>query len=1729
MALTLNNATVPLVQVRTPLPTTDAGKIQVAQSATLQAISVPEAIKPAAFIGASVLALADTFLESFGILDENDMERFINNNLPRFGEFIRRNQGAIQATAGIGGAFIPGTLAVKAVRTTGFLGKLAVKTFGKGAEKFFSTGLSNRTLFEQNFQMARELVAVKGVNNLMLDPAFKAARRSAIGRSVLDTAIENLAADVAIFGTMRENEFLFPEEFTLMDNAKILLGFNALFSGGAFIIARNQFRAGLRRVLEHGESFKARNPKGRGVLDAVTGIRGERGVGISILSQWLSDVQVRLADAISTADTRAIEAAQRDSTAIEAELRRATDHVFKDSVYPGITTSYTPVENDPHIRTMLRAYRNDPQFAPGLISLEPFTPEQAANYHANIERNLESLNRRIEAQQKTLKILTAAPQKSKKAIETIKTNQAILKTLIKERDDLESLGGFVVELDGSTTAASTRAAIFQDGDRKLTAFGDGAVAARVEETDILVNRRGQVVISPDIKKISFTITDSDEFKFRRGPVPKLVKQDVWASMTHMERTAAFDVLQNMAERLEDSIDVWKGMEFNFAAKNKPFFLELDFALDLIRRYGDKVKGKIRGAESVEQLQLASLESKFEAYQIIRRQVVKAMQAGTLDATPYTDRNNIAKVLNLPGDNSRILRLFEAHAGSVGDPDVILKLSDITGGTLDGLHTALRALDDLPDNFDMTTVPLSGTMLDLPRDSRPVFAIARNLIDRGTAQPGDLAFKAAQVREQQLEKLRKAKDASLVQAALRVFDSNPEALKSFREGLKSLVDGLKTEGFIARHFFQKPFLLRDLPGTSAIDTLTDLSDKAVEVRIKELLNAPFGNTTSTRQAIFNELLLPKNKADLDAVMILRHSLGAGWDLPSDIEKIFVPITNSTGQATGLYQVAIPMTQRNVALYSKMFPDAPPLPESGGLLPITPAKPGDELRPVTISQTALNAVIALNDLQQELLTNVNALLRAMNLKEVARKPLHLPAIDMTKEHIAFLIDRAGQVRAVIGENTLPELERRVKQEIENSGGTLTALSDATVQAYKEARAIAWFNMVDFSSPLNQTGPATGRSFASVVETGPVAFTQMLESTLRLLSDIGRETRTVMLQPEMQFLRLQKTAAQGVGISKTVPTVFDEVAKLVIGAQSIEATSAPGRLLTGAQHIYERVLQRTLDNVPRLTEPGKASQREALDRFEKLSEKFGEHAPFKSVEELLARTQLAKQPIALRRHSGFLNEFTTLVSIRLLDVGMFVTNFASLLSTLPSVVAALPRRPQESIEAWRERVSAFATITDGGNVYPSIAKALASGVHLAFTPEGRRIAEEAARRGLFDQAAAELVNVFGRTGENYYLGLARTFTDKLSILTDYSERMARKISFMVAYNIGKKGLQLSDEAAMVFAHRQANNVIADFRPSVRPDIFQGAAGMPLGLFTTYMWNFLQRNLHVIESADIRAAAVQAGLQASLFGAEALPGWEVYTNIFTSNYDGSVNIVDKLNEAFGHVGADVFLNGTVSNLPRLFGLNDGISISPRVAVGLPFERGFSLQDLVPGIRVMSRISSTIGKIIDDTIEDGKFDPVQAAEFIATANINKGISNFIELAVTGRSLDNMGNIIESDTRTAAGIFSRLIGFKPLFADELRAENVRNRTTDRIQQELKERLAASLKNKLRRGKLSDEDVENALISYARAGGNAENFRDFFRSQLLRAQTSKLDLELADALRRSVDENRVGRLLYLDRD
>ncbi len=1684
-------------------------------------------------IPAVFASMVDTFGTSLGLLDDDDVNNFLKRNLSSVAEFREDHESAVGAVADIAGVFIPGGVAMKAVRAGGLFAKIAQKTLGDDMARYItSTGLRNSELFQENFQAAR-LLASKGALRVDIDQGLRAMNRKKLRRSVGDVVIENVAADAAIAASMHESDFLFPDEISMTENLVFFGAFNAVFGAAGLAAARYTMRTGINKAA--GSIVEAStNPRGLPMIDAHMNIVDQRGPALTMLAGLMEDTKQQKTLGIATNDEVIKQNAMARQAGLENDLSNGVQKLFGDSPIKNVTVARKLDGAAPELKTMLRAVNVDWLSLQGVRSLEQFGIADTGQSMAQ-RLVLATEGTRAEMSTLTHKINKLVGKGDKASKRKVRQDAKKLMQLRAVLDDLERTTAIVYEVDGTTSGALKRLGIFQDGERAIKRHRDG-----YSETTI-----GRTILRSDAEgNLDRPTKDFDPATILDEGTPHMKSED-FMQLSHMEKTAAHDLMQMSFERVAANIDAWEGTTVTSATHHT----KLDFLAKLVEQEGNKALRHIKGIDSLEELYFASIGKKWEEFQLMRNEAAASKAKGTDHM--YLDMDNVAKAINLPRNNHKILQIFEEnrveYKGKVPKRGDILPIQAIAND-MKGIKQRLReSIEALPEDEIVGGAHLRGTMQDMPRDSKPVIGLLRNEEVADSFGRAELRAQTAVIRAGAVNVLDKSRaefssggrqtkaGTRVVTAILDEYLANPDLAKSAKDSLRRVIQSHDYDT-LADQFVTQAFKLRDVEAMTPLDLAADIMAKAGEKSIEHMLKSPSRMVKGTKQVagnevveffahqeVFNKLLGRGGVAqsDLLSYSLARNALGHGWDIQKKVHQFDGP------NGEKLFQFTMDAgSDRNKALYKEIHGEA--MPEGGALIPNSPR----DARPLTMTETAFRAVESMNSLSQQYLLEVNALRKARGLKTVMSKNWHMAPRDFTEKHLIFLLDDAGQHRGMVGGATAAQARAKAKKELEASVIPLTAVDETSGALYTEARGAAWAQMSDFSNPSKQTGGSTGKSFGAVAEEGAEAFQNQLEAQLRGFSDIVRETRTFLFEPELNFLKLQeKSAALGRSEGENV---FSLLANRITGTQNLSTNSIPGKILIGAETAYDHLAKRVFDALP----GGKIIPRKrSTEGFTTLQKRLGEdHSPFNDITEYLAKTQGVSLPGHMRKHAGTLNEITTALTIRIMDVGMMVINTMSLASTLPPVIKMLARQSAENGDEHLSRIAAFGSATPGGNGYFGATRAVTSGIHFMFSPEGRALAKQAKNKGYFDQFAAEQVELYARTGEQFIPGLLRSVSDKASILTDTSERLARATSFMTFLNIGKKGLGLQDEAAMAFAHKHANNVIADFRPSNRPAVFQGAAGMPFGLFTTFMWNYLQRLYSIVETRNVSAAINQFGLQAALFGGRSVPGAQpMLEQLGTAYGDGSENLVDRLHRAFGPEMTDLFMSGAISHFT-------GVGVAPRAAIGLPGSMGFGLERQAAGFRMAGKLMQTAGKEMDSVLENGGFNPVQMAEIMARANVNKMTSNLIEMAL-GRGQDARGNTIDEfssigeiiddpsaafidDAKTQVAIASRVLGFKSHMSDQLRHEVRHSNVTENIQGELQKRLGESLRSRAYHGSLTSEHVEGYLSSYIKAGGRAENFQKYFTSQVVNATTDKASKEIAEALKRSSNNNQLARLAFL---
>ena len=1204
----------------------------------------------------------------------------------------------------------------------------------------------------------------------------------------------------------------------------------------------------------------------------------------------------------------------------------------------------------------------------------------------------------------------------------------------------------------------------------------------------------------------------------------------WSLLDHEQRTATWDLLQAQLERKDTNpFDVLRGAD---AATHHT---QLDYVAEMALS-----RGLPQEDVGYKDLWYRSLSSKFHDYQQMREIADQAERLGKRHL--YQNQEDIAVALNLE-KGSEILPLFDRLRLEKGT----LRLADSQEtNSLEAIMATIQKQLGIKEPLEPRH--FRGQMLSMSRDKKPV----SGYVDSNVVLDGDLRqglLKLVTAKRMEWKELLKTGNTPIVGGVMRFYDNNPAMIQTIKQGIQELIQGTQMYNPVGRRVVQQNFALRDQPGLEALDTTIDnvlkIEQKAIEriwqkptEHVKNPVNQAVHSRTQqpeyyTRQEVMNQLLRAdvNSKTGLDVFHVFRAARAQGWNLNENMLREMQLPNGRTG-----YQFVISGDQTNEQLWKRLYPENDLGEEQ---LLTVPGKPGT---PLTLNQEAYNAVKVVGEIMGDLLDEVNTLRKAKGIKPLNKKTFWLPPAALDKKELVYLLNEAGKVERIVSDLTVSGAESRAQKEIAiaaGTGRTLVPLTQDSIQRYRLASLEAVFDATDYSSSIRQTGPATGKTASEVFDFGARPYQQMQESMLRAFSDLGRQLRYEIFDPELQYLKMEHGAT---GAGPKQETVFSFAANRIAGTQQLDPETFIGRghlLVTSG---YDAVMTHVANKLAPLRETGR--EKSAARTVSRLEETLGkDFNPFESGLDYVERTHKAVIPGTLRKHAAALSEVTALAAIRFLDVGMGVINLASLASTLPSVVRmSLPKRG-EPLEQWQSRVSAFGGATPDRNIpWLSPVKIISNGFRWSLTEEGRAVRDIAVARGYMDQYAAEAVGTFDNAGQTFVTKLVRDVADAASVVTDKTERMARGISWMSFYNLGKKGFGLDTEAAMVFAHKQANNTIADFRPSNRPDIFQGASGMPLSLFTTYMWNFLQRIYRSIETGDKATIATQAALQQSLFGLNSMPGAQAYIQTLGANEDGTLNVEDRIAQTLGKDLTDVVMHGTIGTvISRSLGLGGGIDIGSRAGIGLPFSRVLTgdivgepstiwenLWKAAPGLQFAGRLWDTGQRLAERAIVERGADFGDAAEILAASNINKGFTNIIELA-QGYAIDHADQIIEEDTNTRIGIAARMVGLKPLQTTQTQAEARRINNIDKIQSAMKQKLGDWMRTELRKGTLTTGKLDQALGDYVKAGGSPKNFRDWYLSQVRRGTQNKLDMALAEAVRKNDADSRVARLLFVMQD
>lgn len=1110
--------------------------------------------------------------------------------------------------------------------------------------------------------------------------------------------------------------------------------------------------------------------------------------------------------------------------------------------------------------------------------------------------------------------------------------------------------------------------------------------------------------------------------------------------------------------------------------------EIDLLLALKDKFGEAssaVTNKIKFSKTVrswEDLEYLSASSKYRDYVA---EMDKAIQAekGLLNLSPAqrTTQDDIIKTLNLPNDGvygaEPMTQIFNSLYVQ-GFKDLGEQIP-----TFNKLQKEIRQARDLKSEllgeFADRKMVTSGTQyVPITEPRKPVLLIGKSAYENPYSVD-DYWLQAAEQRTAQMvrfDQAAKRGDAELIELIRAETMHDPVRLAMAKQvGL--LVEGTQARRGAFEAGVQTMDAVNNQPVIFALDSIRDQADKITQRYIARI----FEDSSPIQQRIRSV----NHKGDLLSFNIARHQVGQGWR-GIEIETV-----------DGVSRLRLEDHAYNRELFAELYPNVE-MPKKL-YLPEPKAKVDSQYAPLQFSELAAQVLADYDKLSQSALSHLNELRRLSKLPPLARRPFHLPAKNLKdQEHVILLDAETRAYKGVVSGNTSLHARKNADQEIaaaKGKGINLISATEADLANYQHMELEMLTGMSDYSTTLRQDGTAKGLSFGSVIETGPEVLDAMNDSLIRQYTQISRITSAILFEPELRAaeLALRSSGLTPKEINKGL-TIWSQYKNRALGLKSQNKNQFIGQVYGAVEDAWDTVLNNLWDvKVQALT--GKVSQQQARYEYAELGKAVPDYNPIKDMEQYVATTMKIKAPHTMVKNMMQLNNLAGLTMLRMFETGLALVNLGTLPSLIPVVAKALARQKGQSVEEWKNANAAWGAIIDNNTIIWSPTKTFTSGMHYMFTKEGRTALEEAAKKGNLKQEVVERMQDITAPSIGYTENMLRKGLKVTTFLVDKSEQLSRSISYLSFHNMAVKNLKMKGDEAHEFAHQMANRTIGDFRPNNKPRIFQGATGAPFGLFTTFAYNYLQRVFGYLEKGQFDVFFQQMGLQASLFGAKSLPGFNQYVENFTSNYDGSETMVDRMRKSVGEEATEYLLFGGVGTLT-------GWAAYTRTDIRLPgsnFAYSDSVFDLAPAVGMIKKTFGGIAETIQAANSNSGLSSARLSEIASRTFPIKGIRGYIDLA-QGYRVDSRGQVIDEEIEGASEVMARMASVKTTRDQLLMEEFSRQKNTELKQRAVRHQSRQALRSAFRAGKLDSSTFKGTLKDYIKSGGDPSDLPNFILEQ-----------------------------------
>lgn len=363
----------------------------------------------------------------------------------------------------------------------------------------------------------------------------------------------------------------------------------------------------------------------------------------------------------------------------------------------------------------------------------------------------------------------------------------------------------------------------------------------------------------------------------------------------------------------------------------------------------------------------------------------------------------------------------------------------------------------------------------------------------------------------------------------------------------------------------------------------------------------------------------------------------------------------------------------------------------------------------------------------------------------------------------------------------------------------------------------------------------------------------------------------------------------------------------------------------------------------------------------------------------------------------------------------------------------------------------------------------------------------------------------------GLATKITNQMNKMGDFAGRYNGS-NILIGFNRllnAHMGERLADLAGATegmakasFINTFMNKVEGTMVSSQRPKFFQGVIGQAMGLFQSYNLHLMQQLTSNILDGNARASIEALALNATIFGAQSMPGWDELNNVVAKHNRHGFGVDTYLNDAVGNDIGEWLTYGSLSNI-----LHMGVFTRGRIEVGMGLTG--NLLDRIPAASILQNTLAGVSSAVNNMGNNG-LSVTGMLEGINTMGWNRPAAELAQRAL-GYTPSKYGDIIAYNAKgttlfqNAWSIFGAALGAKDLDTAIATTQYYESKQRKAIIQDKLNTLGAAVKSATHNnGMLTQEQVEYFAHKYVQKGGDLKNFQRWVISTSLRGQASKVE-------------------------